>query len=553
MNIDGRAVLILGGSGLVGMAVARELIPRRPARLAIASLREDDARAAVRELGCELGGDGVELVPEWGDIFLRTKRTEASRSQLVRTGAGRREILEDLFGELSREAFERSALVALLDRQRPEIIVDGVNTATAIAYQDVFDAADRLRRLAAASASVPSDDVEQLLAMLYLPRLIDHVRMMLAGMRRVGTKVYVKVGTSGTGGMGLNIPFTHSEERPSRMLLAKASVAGAHSLLLYLMARTPDAPTVKEVKPTAAIAWKRIAYGPIMWQGAAIPRYDSTRSLPLDEAFNEPPPEVFEKIGAEIESVFLDAGENGLFSAAEFEAISALGMMELVTPEEIAAAVVAELEGRPTGKEIVAALDASSYGPTYRGGFLRETALQRLEALEEVHAVRSVAFEMLGPPRLSKLLFEAEILRRLYADVRTAAGLEPETAAQGAHRLVMDDQRLRSDILSVGLPVLLPDGSSLLRGPVVQVRPEDGEGPADPRFRNRGWVDLTPDSWVKWRERCRDFIERQIEILPADRGSREDLDVRSLSGSIRPGALAAHVLRVEDEGERSKR
>jgi hypothetical protein len=64
-------------------------------------------------------------------------------------------------------------------------------------------------------------------------------------MRRAGTASYLKVGTSGTGGMGLNIPFTHSEERPSRMLLAKSSVAGAHSLLLYLMARTPGAPAVK--------------------------------------------------------------------------------------------------------------------------------------------------------------------------------------------------------------------------------------------------------------------------------------------------------------------
>ena len=275
--------------------------------------------------------------------------------------------------------------------------------------------------------------------------------------------------------------------------------------------------------------------------------------LPLGEAFNEPAPEVFEKTGEAIESVYLDAGENGLFSAAEFEAISALGMMEFVTPEEISEAVIHEIEGRPTGREIVSALDASSYGPTYRAGVLREAALQRLEALERQHGVRSIAFEMLGPPRLAKLLFEAAIMGRLYGSVREAAELEPDDTACRAEELVMGDPTLRSDILSVGLPILLADGQGLLRGPLVEVEPENGSGPDDPRWRNRGWVDLTPASWVRWRERCRSFVATEVKVPGADAGSQEDLDVRRLCGEIRPGALAAHVFRGEDEGRRVKR
>ena len=38
------------------------------------------------------------------------------------------------------------------------------------------------------------------------------MQTLLEGLKRAGTKAYVKVGTSGTGGMGLNIPYTHSEE-----------------------------------------------------------------------------------------------------------------------------------------------------------------------------------------------------------------------------------------------------------------------------------------------------------------------------------------------------
>ena len=83
-----------------------------------------------------------------------------------------------------------------------------------------------------------------------------------------------------------------------------------------------------------------------------------------------PAEEACRPLGEAIESVYLDAGENGLFSLAEFETISELRMMEIITPEEVAKTAIDEIEGRPTGRDIVAALDASSSGPTYRGGII---------------------------------------------------------------------------------------------------------------------------------------------------------------------------------------
>jgi hypothetical protein len=173
-----------------------------------------------------------------------------------------------------------------------------------------------------------------------------------------------------------------------------------------------------------------------------------------------------------------------------------------------------------------------------------------MEELEAEHGVRSVAFEMLGPPRLSKLLFEAEILYRLMRKVRAAADLDPEETAKGALDLVQSDDRLRSDILSIGIPILLPDGERMLRGPRVSVVPDE---PAEATWANRGWVDLRPESWEKWRDRMRSFRDDVLEAEDAGQGSGGDLDVRARSGEIRPGAMAAYVFRFEDEGERMKR
>ena len=77
-------------------------------------------------------------------------------------------------------------------------------------------------------------------------------------------------------------------------------------------------------------------------------------------------------------------------------------------------AVLREIQGHPTGRDVVSAFDAATMGPTYRAGVLRSKALGALERLGAEHGIESVALEMLGPPRLSKLLFEAAILRRLY-------------------------------------------------------------------------------------------------------------------------------------------
>ena len=534
------------------MAVARELAPHSPKAIVVSGLTQAEAEEAVAELKTDAIFRGIDISAEWGDIFVAEDMKDHRRSEMLADSAARARLLDDVFGDLTDDAVQRSALGALLLRWRPEIVVDCVNTATAFAYQNVFDSATRLRA-AAASGNVTLDDVEQHLSILYLPHLIRHVQIALEAMRRAQTMFYLKVGTAGTGGMGLNIPFTHSEERPSRMLLAKSSVAGAHTLLLYLMARTPGAPAVKEIKPTAAISWKRIAHGVVRRKGQPILCYDAAAPLPVENAFDAPATQVAKTEGKPLQGVYLDAGENGLFSLGEFETLTALGLMEYITPEEIAENVVREIRGLPTGKDVVAALDASTSGPTYRAGVLRESAISRMEDLERQHGVVSVAYEQLGPPRLSKILFESAILARLYGDLSAVAALDPEETAQRAFELIQGDADLRTRVLSIGLPILLPDGANLLRGPDVKVAPEPGQSPRDPRLVENGWVDLRPGNWRKWRERAANMLHEVNDFPGAEHGSRYDTEPGARAREIRPGRMAAWIFRHEDRGERTKR
>ncbi len=544
MDLENKRILILGGSGLVGQAVARRLLQFRPALLGLVALREEEVQTASDALAPFAGDTAIETA--WGDVFLPADVAQRGRGAVLSDPSLRARVLRDLLEELTTAIVERSYLFQLFQRFRPDAVVDSINTATAFAYQDVFASARRLIE-AGAQGGATKDMVEAHVLTIPTPQLIRHMQILVEAMRVTHTKAYVKIGTSGTGGMGFNVPYTHSEERPSRTLLTKSAMAGAHSLLLFLLGRTPGAPATVEIKPTATIAWKDLCFGPIRRHGGPIKRFDCPSPIPLARAFGADAVG-WSDTGEVIESVFADVGENGVFARDEFETVTALGQMEFITPQEIADYVVMELQGRPTGRDIVAALDASTAGPTYRAGILRDAAVARLRQLEAEHQVRSVAFEMLGPPRLTKLLYEAHLWSRLRGSVRELANSKSKALANEAAALLASDRELRSVIVSIGLPVILP-GPEVYRGGEV-LMPPDGDD-LD-RVVARGWVDVRPANCEVWIERARRVVGQAHDRLPED-GSGMEWNAMSPDDQIVPSRFATWIFRHEDDGERIKR
>jgi hypothetical protein len=547
MELQNQTIMILGGSGLVGHAVARRVLERRPKSIVVVALTERETKAAAAALAPHAGG--TKIATEHGNVYLPASLARADRATLTDSPESRRLLIDDVYGDLTEETIARSHLVQLLTRYQPAAVVDCINTATAFAYQDVYHSARALHALAS-RGTVDLAAIEKHLLTEPMPQLTRHVQILMEGMRRAGTKAYLKIGTSGTGGMGFNIPYTHSEERPSRTLMTKSAVAGAHTLLLFLLGRTPEAPAALEVKPTAAIGWREITFGPVRRGGRPIPLYDCPKPMPLAQAFGGG--EGWVALDKGLESAFIDMGENGLFSYEEFATITALGQMEFITPEEVADHVVMELEGRPTGRDVIAALDGATAGPTYRAGILRESAMQRLADLTARHHVPSVAFEMLGPPRLSKLLFEAHLFAQLTPSVTQLASADPVQLGTEAKALLDHDARLRTEIISVGIPILCPDGATLYRGARVVVPPVEGEPLA---AAPRGWVDLRPANCALWVERAKQIVA-QDEARRGGRlgsGSDEEWFVVNPAEPIAPWRLATWIFRYEDKGERIKR
>ncbi|MCL5268004.1 MAG: short-chain dehydrogenase [Bacteroidetes bacterium] len=570
MEIKGKTVLVLGGWGLVGSAICRKLVPEKPDKIIVTSLLKTEAYQAVEQLRHEYPSlDPDFFVPYCGNIFVREEFKDLSREEILTNAERRRDLINDTLGELSEETMKASTLYNLLTDYRPEVIIDCINSATAIAYQDQFQSSrslmkelDKARDESSAINHQLFDSVERMLCTLYTPQLIRHIQILYRSMHDAGTKIYVKIGTSGTGGMGLNIPYTHSEEKPSSVLLSKSAVAGAHTLLMFLMGRTPDAPITKEIKPTAAIAWKRIAFGEIMRRGQPILLQDCSPDDPyvIGDGLELKTASKTKKTDEPLRSVFIDTGENGLFSRGEFEAITTPGQMEYVTPEEIAEDVIFEIKGGNTGHDIINALDNATLAPTYRAGYMFHSAFSRMRQLEEEHDVDSVAFELLGPPRLSKLLYESYLLSKHYGSFAAVENESVEEMSRELFDMIKSDRKLRSEIISIGIPILLPDGKSMLRGEDIKIPPFRGETVLSANHKSinawahDGWVDLRVSNMTLWKSRFCE-IKKMTEPIPVGETSSRFIYTKEYWNNfetIEPGRVVGWIFSYEEKGLRMK-
>ena len=122
MELGNSTVLLLGGSGLVGTAIARRLLDFSPKRLVISGLTREEAEAGVAELA-PLAGTAI-LEPVWGNIFLPEDIADASRQRLATDATVRRRLVQELFGPLTTDVVQGNLLFRWLDRYKPDAVID---------------------------------------------------------------------------------------------------------------------------------------------------------------------------------------------------------------------------------------------------------------------------------------------------------------------------------------------------------------------------------------------------------------------------------------------
>ena len=547
-------VLILGGAGLVGVQIARQIARElEPRLIVIASLYQREIRDVLNNLRREF--PDVTFDGCWGNVFVRKEFANKPRGEILESMKHTRTLFDDVFRDKD-VAYAQSNLADLVTEYKPDIVIDSINTATAISYQNVYTGSLELSNILAEAEThnvegrghtyfLSKNDVkkiETLLVSQAIPQLIRHVQILYEAMVKAGTRIYLKIGTSGTGGMGLNIPYTHSEDKPSALLMSKTAVAFAHTGLLFLLARTPGGPIVKEIKPAALIGYRKVDYRAIRRGDHTLHEYES-KKVQLGNYLNIQRQQNYREC-REIMMVGIDTGENGFFTLGEFEAITSLCQMEFLTPEEIAQNVVLEIQGSNTGKDVIAAVDGAVMDPSYRAGYLRSIVFKEMKQLEKKTKSHSVALGQLGPPELSKLLYEAHLLKLKYKTLENVLQETPEDISNTLNTFICRNQ-IRNTIVSIGVPILLPDGRSLLRGPFINIPEYRGEYEIKcnktniNKWAQKGWVDLRLSNFVVWQDRFKKMIRSSTAMGRA--GSAAVTRQTYLSDEIRIGDVVAWI------------
>jgi hypothetical protein len=221
-----------------------------------------------------------------------------------------------------------------------------------------------------------------------------------------------------------------------------------------------------------------------------------------------------------------DTGENGFFTIGEFQAITYPRQMEYVTPEEVARTAILEILGASTGRDVLSAIDGAITEPSYRAGVLREQAIRAMERLEATMAgevLPSIAVGHLGPPKLSKLLIEAYMLREALGD--QLARMLPVAAAEMQQRVesyLSKNAKIISLVTTIGIPLLRADDGRLrlTRGPRINIPPAAPDNAPLPIDRNSvekyartGWVDLRRQNFELWHERIERLSRSRPDIV----------------------------------------
>jgi hypothetical protein len=383
--------------------------------------------------------------------------------------------------------------------------------------------------------------------------------------------------------MGVNIPYTHSESKPSATLLSKSAIGFAHTGLLFLLARTPNpqrsgrdqqshGAIVKEIKPGAMIGFKRLGLNHVRIagpSGAREPGYllQSREEVIADAVDPRDDFARYPRLAGDValKMVGADTGENGFFSIGEFQAITYPRQMEYVTPEEVGRTVVLEILGASTGRDVISAIDGAITEPSYRAGVLRDRAVAELEKLEEALTAGdsdvspSIALGHLGPPRLSKLLIEASLIRKAAgkADFEGLIAIPPADMQRRVEEYLSLHPNLVSLVTTIGIAILREDGGRMLirRGPRLNIPVPSPDGKPVPitgadveRFAFAGWVDLRLANFELWRGRLAKLAESRPDI--ARFGSASFEPTKYMGNDFVPGDVVGWVLtnEVDDLG-----
>lgn len=354
-----KRILVLGGTGLVGRNTVIALLKYGVRHLGVVGLSNDKGWEKleeiehykirkVKEYKCNL------LLPsQFRQYLFKTVVTQGNYDNLSRI----------LNLNRGKDQIRKEPLYKIIHNFRPDYIIDCVNIATQCAY------------LNKSSSTIKNIGIGYFLLLHYYQVLYYLLCWDFWKKEKIKVRKYIKIGTTGIGGMGFDILFTHGEEHPSLSLLTKVAMAGAQTNILFAMSNSRGIANIQEIIPATSI---------------------------------------FQLSGFDTANKEIDGGESKGYALEEFRLLTDQKQMGVIDALELTKIIVVALRFNGSHYDSLNALKRSRVSSSSKSFSMRRKILQSwLNDLDRLRMV-SVAHGNLGPQRVSKLLFEIFLVLGFY-------------------------------------------------------------------------------------------------------------------------------------------
>ena len=471
------------GTGQIGQAILSKVLERGVKKVVIHNLTQKRSEDVCKRFSKRY--PETKFIMSYGNIFMPYKLKDLDNRDYYSKSA---EIIDYFYKEINEERIKEATITTLIDKYRPEIVIDAINSATVLgnAYNPEYKRKEYL--------SNPSECSKMLMADDYTTKIINFIYSLKYSIEKYNVKRYVKVSTTGLGGMGINMPYTHGDNPKinlSSALMGKIAASGVLHQLLWNLEH------IKGMNISLIIPGTFVGY-------------DSVKSEPIEtdkgllQKRKVPKPYNIE-LGSEIvynntitddylEFPVVRAGENHVYSEMELKVLTAIGQMEGITKEEVANRVIDCIYGN-SSHDILSALNNAMLKPTYLG---REMIYDINKQFTQSNEEYGIATGNLGV-KLSKQLYELFLIKKAYPKISQLRNKKIEDITKKVNKQLND--KLISEIITLGIPIV-DDNNKLYIGDYTLI-PTDKE---DKKFTkknidswtNVGWVDLRNKNIKHW-------------------------------------------------------
>ncbi|CDB23861.1 short-chain dehydrogenase/reductase SDR [Clostridium sp. CAG:557] len=538
-----KTVLVLG-VGQIGKAITKRIIEQNPERIILHNLTKTESGYCCKYFSeyCK----NIELIPSYGDVFLPFdfNKLNTMEEQLKYKD----ELLSFYYSDLGPEILKKSTLYKLVQKWNPDLIIDAINSGTVLGnhYKP-----ELILSKVSKSANIDVNTSAEILLNDFVPKAVNFVYSLKLVMEDFKVKKYLKVSTTGLGGMGMNMPYTHGDTPKSSLsfaLMGKISAAGVLHQLLWNLSHTTHH-NISLLIPATFVGYDSTKFEPIETDVGLVKKINNPQKMKLVDG---------EKLtySKGISDEYLEfpvvrAGENHVYSLYELSALTALGQMEAITKEEVANAAIEDICGK-TKKNMLNYMDSGMLGSTFAGKAMVEKIKSEIQNLMKKNNSTSIATGNLGVT-VAKRLYELYMIKQVCKTVDELKSIDIKKLYDLIIRNLENNRNLLVEMLSLGLPIVTENDNIYIGE--YSLYPDKGCDLTITRERLEkwiqvGWVDLRVENILFWKETI-NFVYNDARKVLEDKNFILNRDAFSIDNDYDIGEILAYYYNLQEKGRKT--